>query len=622
MRDPASRLALRLLCRSLLRRPRDLGWLAVWSLVEVLPAAVSGWAVAEAAGKFLAGRVWGGLAWLGLIAVAAAVGAAGARPGYRRLAALVEPLRDDLVRMIVSGALGAAEPGAVQHDTGAVARITHQAEIVRDTFAGLLTAARTFVFTAATALAGLLTLIPSALPFVVPPLAASLVLLHFLLRPLAARQRRSIVGEETVADVAGDAFAGLRDAAACGAEDQLATQIAGRVDQQAAAARGLARIGTLRTLSLAIGGWLPLVLLLAAAPALFRRGVTAAEIIGAVTYLGGSLHGALGTLTEGVAGSGVRLVITLGRIIEASGGTAEGTAAATREVPAAGAAPPERTVAATPARTAAGGAAAPAPEGGALTLRRVSFRYGPGAEPVIHDLSIDIADGDHLAIAGPSGIGKSTLAGLMAGLLRPDTGEVRIGGVPLPLIPAASVARLRVLHPQEAYVFAGTLKENLSYLNPGASAGDLDAAADAVGLRPLVDRLQGYRAELNPSSLSAGERQLIALTRAYLSPARIVILDEATCHLDPSAEATAEQAFALRAGTLIVIAHRMSSALRARRVLVLDGNRAQAGDHADLIASSPMYRDLVGHWVADGGAAVPAPSRSGPLGPLTAAPPR
>jgi ATP-binding cassette subfamily C protein len=96
--------------------------------------------------------------------------------------------------------------------------------------------------------------------------------------------------------------------------------------------------------------------------------------------------------------------------------------------------------------------------------------------------------------------------------------------------------------------------------------------------------------------LSDGERQLIALARAYLSPAPIAILDEATSHLDPAAEARAELAFARRPGTLIVIAHRMSSALRARRVLVLGDERVHIGDHASLLTTSAMYRDLVGYW--------------------------
>jgi ATP-binding cassette subfamily C protein len=245
-------------------------------------------------------------------------------------------------------------------------------------------------------------------------------------------------------------------------------------------------------------------------------------------------------------------------------------------------------------------------------LRGVSFGYGPHAEPVLRGLDLDIADGQHVAIVGPSGIGKSTLAGLIAGLLRPTAGQVRLGGRPVSDMAAADLPSYRVLIPQEAYVFAGPVGENLSYLAPGASPAQLDVAVEVVGLRALVTRLGGYQAELSPDRLSAGERQLIALARAYLSPARLAILDEATCHLDPAAAARAENAFAARPGALIVIAHRISSALRADRVLVLDGASARIGDHVTLLATSPLYRDLVGHWEPglgsarpDGGGALP-----------------
>src|SRR5204863_3546999 len=115
--------------------------------------------------------------------------------------------------------------------------------------------------------------------------------------------------------------------------------------------------------------------------------------------------------------------------------------------------------------------------------------------------------------------------------------------------------------------------------------------------------------EVSPGQLSAGEKQLLALVRAYLSPAPVAVLDEATCHLDPGAERMAEEAFARRPGTLIVIAHRLSSALRARRVLVLDGAEAVVGDHDALRTSSTLYRELLGHWESTPGARVPAGSR-------------
>jgi len=126
---------------------------------------------------------------------------------------------------------------------------------------------------------------------------------------------------------------------------------------------------------------------------------------------------------------------------------------------------------------------------------------------------------------------------------------------------AGQLAGKRVLIPQEAHVFAGTVRENLAYVAADAN----DQALEVAG-------------------------------RAYLSSAQVVILDEATCHLDPVAEARVEHAFADRAGSLIVIAHRMSSALRARRILVLDGSDVMLGKHDDLLRHSALYRDLVGHW--------------------------
>jgi ATP-binding cassette subfamily C protein len=239
----------------------------------------------------------------------------------------------------------------------------------------------------------------------------------------------------------------------------------------------------------------------------------------------------------------------------------------------------------------AGRTAAAPPAGVAVELRRVTFAYGPGAEPVVRDLDLGVADGEHLAVVGPSGAGKSTLAGLAAGMLRPAGGEVRR-------------ARDLVLVPQEAYVFRGTVAENIGYLCGPLTPAEVTAAATAVGAGPLAETLGGPAGQVDPATLSAGERQLLALARTFAAPARIVLLDEATCHLDPAAEAHAEQAFAHRpATTLIVVAHRISSAVRADRTLVLDGARTVCAPHAELRTLSPLYRDLTAAWS-------PSPTRS------------
>jgi ABC-type multidrug transport system fused ATPase/permease subunit len=548
------------------RHRKDVAWLVVWSLVQSLPAVASGWSLAQATTQFLAGRTALGLAWLGVLAAAALAGAFGTRQVYLSIGVIVEPFRDDLVTAVVDGALARPDPRSV-------ARMTHQAEIVRDSAAGVLLVTCTFACTVVSTLAGLVTLLPATLPYIVPPLLASVILLRLSLRPYAARQRAAVLAEESVAAGVARAATAARDITACGAEDLVFDGLAGQIARQEKAARRVAVAGSVRLLCLAVGGWLPLLLVLAAAPGMLRHGASPGDIVGAITYISGSLRGVLYTLMQGMGAGLVRLNVTLERILQTS--ARPGTQPET----------PQETPALNQDQDQ------DQDQDGTLELRDVTFAYGAQAEPVISGLTLTIPPGDHLAVIGPSGIGKSSLAGLLAGMLGPDQGEVLLDGLPV-----AGLGRSwRILIPQEAYVFAGTMEENLTYLY-SATKTELDEAAEAIGLTPLITRLGGYGAALVPAALSAGERQLIALTRAYLPPARLVILDEATCHLDPAAEERAETAFARRGGTLVVIAHRISSARRARRILVLDGARPQVGDHSSLLARSALYADLAGRW--------------------------
>jgi len=544
--------------------------LAGWSVLETGQTFLTGYAPARALDAgFLAGRVDVGLAWLGVAGLGVVVGAYGTGRVYAAVAALVEPLRDRLVERVVGR--GVRDAGG-----GALSGLTQQVEIARETFAGLVMVSRSFVFTAVGALAGLCSLAPMLLLAVGPPLVAGVALFAASLRPLARRQEEFLVADEALAESLGSVCPGLRDITATGAEERIAADTGERVDAELRAARSLARWGVVRVAALAIGGHVPIVLLLAAAPWLLSHGVTAGALVGALAYVTQSLLPALGNLVHGLGTSGSRLTVVLRRLTSAP-------------------APP----APAPAR------ARPEEHSPALSLTSVTFAYGPAATPVLKDLDLSLAPGSHLAVVGPSGIGKSTLTALVAGVLEPRHGMIRVGGLP---VPSAAAARYRVLIPQEAYVFTGTVAENLAHLRPDPvpEAVLLDAA-DAVGLRPLLDALGGPGAQIDPAALSAGERQLIALTRAYLSHAPLALLDEATCHLDPQAEETAERAFARRpGGTLVVVAHRISSARRADRVLVMDGRGTAYGTHDELLETSPQYRELVGSWApVPPGAALP-----------------
>jgi len=548
-----------------------------WSVVEGVPALLSGALLAAAIDRgFLVGRPAVGFALLGVLALAMLVRAGATYAMFPHLAAVVEPIRDTLVRRVVSAAVLEAtsgRPGAAHDADAAVARLTEQVESCRNLTASLLRTLRQLGVTIVAALVGLALLAPRLLPLVVLPLVVAVWLFVRLLPPLARRRRALVLADEEIAQRTARMVAGLTDVVACGAQERAVAFVGGAVDAQAAAAKLLARAASLRLLVVALGGQLPLLAVLVAAPMMVGHGgLSAGEIAGAALYLAQHLEPAVRAATATVGGWFLELLVVAGRLAQA------GAAAAPAGVP-------EQS------------APSPRGDGGRLVLDRVTFAYGPYAEPVVRDLSVSIAPGSHVAVVGPSGIGKSTLAALMSGLLAPDQGAVRLSGTPVGRWPQDALRRAIAVVPQEAYVFAGSVRENLAYLDPDVSGSDLDRAVRLVGAAELVTRLGGPEALIeDPRALSAGERQLVALARTYLSPARFVILDEATCHLDPATEALAEAAFATRAGALVVIAHRVDSARRADRIILMDGNRPRSGTHHELLASSVLYRDLVGAW--------------------------
>jgi ATP-binding cassette, subfamily B, bacterial len=242
------------------------------------------------------------------------------------------------------------------------------------------------------------------------------------------------------------------------------------------------------------------------------------------------------------------------------------------------------------------------PATGGIEVDEVSFRYASDGPEVLSDVSISVAPGERLALVGPTGAGKSTLAKLMARFYDPTSGSVSFGGIDLRDGTLASLRRRMVVVPQEGFLFSGTIRDNLRIGRPSASDEEIFAALDRYGLREQVAGLgDGLDTEVaeRGANFSAGERQLVSIARCALADPAVIVLDEATSSLDLGTELLIEQALdRLMAGrTVIVIAHRLTTAERADRVAVVDGGRlTELGTHAELLALDGHYARLYEAW--------------------------
>jgi ATP-binding cassette, subfamily B, bacterial len=242
------------------------------------------------------------------------------------------------------------------------------------------------------------------------------------------------------------------------------------------------------------------------------------------------------------------------------------------------------------------------PRSGALTVTDVGFRY-PGTEAaVLSDVSIDVTDGERLALVGPTGAGKSTLAKLMARLYDPTEGTITFGGIDLRDATLESLRHRVVVVPQEGFLFGGTVADNVRIARFDATDDDVRAAFAAIGaLERFEEFPEGIHTEVRErgSRLSAGERQLVSLARAALVDPAVLVLDEATSNLDPGTEFIVERALdSLMTGrTTIVVAHRLSTIQRADRIAVIDGGRmVELGNHEQLVALGGRYAALADAW--------------------------
>jgi ATP-binding cassette, subfamily B, bacterial len=243
------------------------------------------------------------------------------------------------------------------------------------------------------------------------------------------------------------------------------------------------------------------------------------------------------------------------------------------------------------------------PMEGAIDLEGVTFGYDP-AVPVLHDLDLHIRAGETVAFVGETGAGKSTVAKLVNRFYDPTEGTVRIDGHDLRTVTLASLRSQIGVVPQEPFLFAGSIRDNLTFAAPDATDEELWAAVDATGLRDLVERHDAGLDQIiheRGSSLSSGERQLLALARAFLSQPRVLVLDEATSNLDLQSETRIERALdaVLEGRTAIIIAHRLATAMRADRIAVIhDGELLELGSHEELVERGGRYAALFDTWMS------------------------
>ena len=244
------------------------------------------------------------------------------------------------------------------------------------------------------------------------------------------------------------------------------------------------------------------------------------------------------------------------------------------------------------------------PEHGDLVVSGATFTYAAGAQPALRNVSISVPNGKRLALVGPTGAGKSTLAKLMARLYDPNEGSISYGGVNLRDATMQSLRERIVVVPQEGFLFNGTIRENLRIAKSDATDVEIDNALHALGVfERFMAFPQGLDTEVHErgSRLSAGERQLVSLARAALVDPAVLVLDEATSNLDPGTEKDVEAALeALMQGrSVVVVAHRLTTVQRADAIGVVDhAELVEWGTHSELVQKNGIYAALVNAWNA------------------------
>ena len=238
---------------------------------------------------------------------------------------------------------------------------------------------------------------------------------------------------------------------------------------------------------------------------------------------------------------------------------------------------------------------------GSIVFEDVNFAYVED-NPVLKNINFKIQTGETIAIVGPTGGGKSTVAKLATRFYDPSSGRVLIDGYDIRNVQLESLRKQIGVVPQEPFLFAGSIRENVGFSRPEASDDEIIEALDASGLMPMVDSLpDGIDTVIHErgASLSAGERQLIAISRAFLSKPRVLVLDEATSNLDLQSESQVERALdaILDGRSAIIVAHRLATVMRADRIIVVDNGRiVESGSHNELLNKEGSYSEMHQQW--------------------------
>lgn len=240
---------------------------------------------------------------------------------------------------------------------------------------------------------------------------------------------------------------------------------------------------------------------------------------------------------------------------------------------------------------------------GDIAFDHVTFGYDP-ANPVVYDVDVRIHPGETVAFVGATGAGKSTMAKLVTRFYDPTSGRVTIDGYDLREVSIGSLRRQLGVVPQEPFLFAGTIRDNVAFAKPDSSDDEVWQAIRAVGLVEVVERMpDGLDTVVHErgQSLSSGERQLIALARAFLAQPRVLVLDEATSNLDLLSESKIEAALdlLLEGRSAILIAHRLTTAMKADRIVVVDDGRVvESGSHEELVGLGGRYATMYETWMS------------------------